>query len=148
MATGAENPRALVPPQNPMAFPLTTSMVIARQGIWEASLYCEVSALRDQVALLNKLPRGVVELGFFTGAADGMEARRYRDSRKKHKEFKIGIGGGMSHIGMEGHFDKEEDMWEEDLKKKQKTKDNREVRKTQSGLDTIAKNIAREKKKE
>ena len=48
---------------------------------------------------------------------------------------------------MQGHLEKEEEMREEGLKKKQKTKDNREARNTQSGFDTIAKNIAREKKK-
>ena len=35
----------------------------------------------------------------------------------------------------------------EGLKNKQKTRDNREASNTQSGLDTIAKNILREKKK-
>ena len=54
----------------------------------------------------------------------------------------------MSHIGLEGHLEKEEKMREEGLKKKQKTKDNREARKTQSGLNTISNNIVREKKKE
>ena len=53
----------------------------------------------------------------------------------------------MSHIGLEGHLEKEEKMREEGLKKKQKTKDNREARKTQSGLNTISNNIVREKKK-
>ena len=81
-----------------------------RQGSREASLECEVSALRDQVALLNKLPQGVGELGLFAGADDGVEARRYRDSRIRRKEFKRGMGGGMSHIGTEGHLDKEEEM--------------------------------------
>ena len=54
----------------------------------------------------------------------------------------------MSHIGLEGHLEKEDEMWKEGQKKKHKTKNNREARKTQSGLEGIAKNIAREKKKE
>ena len=54
----------------------------------------------------------------------------------------------MSHIGLEGHLEKEEEIREEGLKKKQNTKDNREARKTQSCLEAIAKNIVREKKKE
>ena len=53
----------------------------------------------------------------------------------------------MSHIGLEEFLEEEEEMREEGLKEKQKTTDNREARKTKSGLDTIAKNIAREKKK-
>ena len=39
-------------------------------------------------------------------------------------------------------------MWYKGLKNKQKTKANREARKNQSGLYTIAKNIARDKEKE
>ena len=72
----------------------------------EASLECEVAALKAQVALLNKLPQGVGELGLFAGVNDGVDARRYQYSRNKHKEFKIGMGGGMSHIGLEGHLEK------------------------------------------
>ena len=86
-----------MPPQTPMSLSLHTSMGSTRQGIREASLECEVAALKAQVALLNKLPQGVGELGLFSGAADGVEARRYRDSRNKRKEFKRGMGGGMSH---------------------------------------------------
>ena len=114
----------------------------------EASLECEVAALRAQVAFLNKLPQGVRELGYFVGTADEVEARRYRDSRNKRKDFKRGIGVGMSHIRLEGRLEKEEEIREEVLKKKQKTKDNRKAIKTQSGLDTTAKNISGEKKKE
>ena len=54
----------------------------------------------------------------------------------------------MLHIGLEGNLEKEEEMWEECIKKKQKTKDNREARKTQYGLDTTVMNIARDKKEE
>ena len=111
----------------------------------EASLECEVAALRAQIAFLNKLPQGVRELGYFVGTADEVEARRYRDSRNKRKDFKRGIGVGMSHIRLEGRLEKEEEIREERIKKKQKNKDNREARKTQEGLDIIAKNIAREK---
>ena len=114
----------------------------------EASLECEVAALRAQVAFLNKLPQGVRELGYFVGTADEVEARRYRDSRNKRKDFKRGVGVGMSHIRLEGRLEKEEEIREEVLKKKQKTKDNRKAIKTQSGLDTTAKNISGEKKKE
>ena len=111
LATGANKPRALVTPQTPMVLSLPTSMGRKRQGRREASLECEVAALRAQVALLNKLPRGVGELGLFAGAADGVETRRYQDSRNKCKYFKRGIVGGMSHIGLEGHLEKEEEMW-------------------------------------
>ena len=97
-----------------------------------------IAALRAQLSLLNKL-------GLFAGATDGVEARRYRDSRNKRKDFKRGIGVGMSHIRLEGRLEKEEEIREERIKKKQKNKDNREARKTQEGLDIIAKNIAREK---
>ena len=83
----------------------------------------------------------------FAGAADGVEARRYRDSRNKCKYFKRGMGGGMSHIRLEGHLEKEEGMQKEVFMRKQKTKYNKEERNAQSGLDTIAKNIARENKK-
>ena len=44
---GANNPRALVTPQTPMSLSLPTPMVSTRQGNREASLECEVSALRD-----------------------------------------------------------------------------------------------------
>ena len=97
--------------------------------------------------MLNKLPQGVGELGLFAGDANGVEYRRYQDSRNKRKDFKRGMDKGMSHICLEGQLEKEEEMQEEYLKNKQKTKDNREERKTQSDLDTIAKNIARDKKK-
>ena len=95
LATGAKKPISLVPPQTPMVLSLPTSMVITRQGRREASLEYEVAALRAQVALLNKLPQGVGELGLFSGAADGVDSRRHRDSRKKRKDFKRGMGGGM-----------------------------------------------------
>ena len=52
-----------------------------------------------------------------------MEVRRYRYSRNKRKEFKRGMGGGMSHIGLVGHLEKEDEMREEGPKKKQKTKE-------------------------
>ena len=83
MATGAEKPRPLATPQNPMELSLPTSMGITRQGIREASSECEVASCRVSVALLNKLPQGVRELGLFAGAADGVEASRNRDSKKQ-----------------------------------------------------------------
>ena len=89
-----------MPPQNPMAFSIPTSIGSTRQGSREASLECEVAALRAQVAFLNKLPQGVGELGLFAGSADGVEARRYRYLRNKCKDFNIWMGGGMSHIGL------------------------------------------------
>ena len=87
LTTRFENLRALVPPQTPMTLSLPTSIVSTRRGIREASLECEVAPLRDQVVLLNKLSQGVRELGLFAGAADGVETRRYQDSRKKRKDF-------------------------------------------------------------
>ena len=75
--------------------------------------------------MLNKLPQGVGELGFFVGADDGVDARRYQDSRNKRKDFKRGMCGGMSQIGLEGHLEKKEEMREEGLKNKQKTEYNR-----------------------
>ena len=51
-------------------------MVSTRKGIREASLECEVDPIRDQIALLNKLPQGVGELGLFVGDADEVETRR------------------------------------------------------------------------
>ena len=85
---------------------------------------------------------------FFAGSADGVEARSYRDTRNNRKDFKRVIDGGISHISLEGHLEEEEEMREEGFMKKQKTKENKEARNTQSVLYTIAKNIARENRKE
>ena len=54
-----------------------------------------------------------------------MDARRYQDSRNKRKDFKRGMCGGMSQIGLEGHLEKKEEMREEGLNNKQKTEYNR-----------------------
>ena len=45
----------------------------------------------------------------FAGAYDGVEARRYQVSRNNFKYFKRGMGGGMSHIGLEGKLENEEE---------------------------------------
>ena len=117
-----------------------------RQQSREAEKDALIARLLAENAQLKALPPGIGELRLFAGAANHLEAVKERASRKR-RDFKCGMSGGMSLIGLEELLMQEEEQKERQQLEKRQKREEREQKKEQRALDIAQKKEERERSK-
>ena len=110
-------------------------------------LECENATLRAENAQLKVTPYLPSELRLFAGAADAIESRLESKPSDSRKNFRKGMSGSMSAIGLEKMLEQDELDKVEQAEERERKKCEREERKKQKEQEKIERLKERERKK-